>query len=400
MTEQTAMTAFERKYGIDRPSITLANWRERPASQWSFTHVSELVPSAVIRAAGRQPELAGLAAPSGLPDVRLNVAGEQTSLAGFLTRSMSDRFLLWRDGEFLIDWVAPHSDPELPHLLFSVSKSLTGLLAGILTDRRILDPGKPVAHYLPETAGGGYGDCPLQHLMDMRASIDFVEEYLDRDGDYARYRRATLWNPQEPDLAEETLSHLLFRLKKGEGRHGGPFYYLSPNSDLLALLAERAAGMPYAQLMSELVWRRIGAASDAFVTVDAMGAPRGAGGISATAHDLLRVGRLFLEEGSLDGNQIVSPAWVADTMKNGDEAAWNTGNFSDFLPGGRYRNQWYGLARPSRVVLAIGIHGQWLYVDPDSNTIMVKFASQAIPQNEETDADNVAFLKAVARLEW
>ena len=87
-------------------------------------------------------------------------------------------------------------------------------------------------------------------------------------------------------------------------------------------------------------------------------------------------------------------------MKNGDEAAWNTGNFCDFLPGGRYRNQWYGLARPSRVVLAVGIHGQWLYADPDTNTIMVKFASHAIPQNEETDADNVAFLKAVARLEW
>ena len=393
------MTAFEKKYGIARSSITLANWRERPASQWSFTHVSELVPSAVIRAGGARAETAHDAAPSGLPDIRLNVAGEQTSLEGFLTRTMTDRFLLWRDGEFRIDWTAPHSDAALPHLLFSVSKSLTGLLAGILGDQGILDPGKPIAHYLPETAGSGYGDCPLQHLMDMRASIDFLEEYLDRDGDYARYRRATLWNPHEPDLADETLSQLLFRLKKGGGEHGGPFYYLSPNSDLLALLVERAAGIPYAQLMSELVWQGIGATSDAFITVDATGAPRGAGGISAAAHDLLRVGRLFLEEGSVDGRQIVSPAWIADTMKNGDEAAWNTGNFCDFLPGGRYRNQWYGLAWPSRVVLAVGIHGQWLYVDPDTNTIMVKFASHAIPQNDESDADNVAFLKAVAGLE-
>ena len=400
MTEQTAMTAFEQKYGIGRPSITLANWRERPASQWSFTHVSELVPSAVIRASSTQRQETGDAAATGLPDIRLNVAGEQTSLKAFLTRTMSDRFVFWRDGQFLIDWTAAHSDAALPHLLFSVSKSLTGLLAGILKDQGILDPGKPVAHYLPETAGGGYGDCPLQHLMDMRASIDFLEEYLDRDGDYARYRRATLWNPGEPDLENETLPELLFRLKKGEGAHGGPFYYLSPNSDLLALLVERAAGIPYAQLMSDLVWRGIGATSDAFVTVDATGAPRGAGGVSATAHDLLRVGRLFLEEGSIDGRQVVSPAWIADTMKNGDEAAWNIGNFSDFLPGGRYRNQWYGLARPSRVVLAVGIHGQWLYIDPDTSTIIVKFASHAIPQNDETDADNVAFLKAVARLDF
>lgn len=396
------MSAFENRYGIARPSITLANWRERPASCWSFTHVSELVPSAVIHAGGGRRDGKDNHAPPPLPlpDVLVEVAGKLTSLEDFLTHSMSDRFVLWRDGHLKIDWTAAHSDAALPHLLFSISKSLTGLLAGILQDEGILDPAKPVSHYLPQTADGGYGDCPLQHLLDMRTSIEFLEEYLDRDGDYARYRRAMLWNPPEPDLEPEPLSSLLFRLKKGEGAHGGPFCYLSPNSDLLALLVEHAAGAPYAELMSQLVWQKAGARSDAFITVDAKGAPRGAGGISATAHDLLRVGRLFLEEGSIGGRQIVSPAWIADTTENGDQAAWDTGNFADFLPGARYRNQWYCLARPSQVVLAIGIHGQFLYIDRRTKTIMVKFASHALPQNDQCDISNLEFLKAVAALDW
>ena len=82
----------------------------------------------------------------------------------------------------------------------------------------------------------------------------------------------------------------LASLKKGQGSHGAPFRYRSPNSDLLGIVVERASGRRYADLMSERLWMPMGAKADALVTVDSEGTARAAGGVSVAARDLARVG--------------------------------------------------------------------------------------------------------------
>ena len=191
---------------------------------------------------------------------------------------------------------------------------------------------------------------------------------------------------------------MLLSIAKGPGPHGGPFRYLSPNSDLLGIVLERCTGANYAQIMEELLWHPMGASSDALITVDQKGTPRSAGGISVTARDLLKLGNLLLDHGAANGVQVIPEAWIHDMRHNGDEAAWNNGNFSTFLPGGRYRNKWYQLARPSLAFLAIGIHGQWLFVDPETQIVIVKLSSQALPQDDLLDVQGVAFLKQISRM--
>ena len=82
------------------------------------------------------------------------------------------------------------------------------------------------------------------------------------------------------------------------GPHGGPFNYVSPNTDLLGWAIERAMGRRYADLMSELIWKPMGARRSAYITVDRLGAPRCAGGVCATVRDLARVGQLIVEDGA------------------------------------------------------------------------------------------------------
>ena len=77
--------------------------------------------------------------------------------------------------------------------------------------------------------------------------------------------------------------------RPGQGRHGGPFHYVSPNSDLLGWILERVSGRRLVDLMSELLWAPMGAEFDAYVTVDRLGAPRTAGGLCVTLRDLGRV---------------------------------------------------------------------------------------------------------------
>ena len=100
-----------------------------------------------------------------------------------------------KGGKLVGDWFAPHMDFGARHIIFSISKSLTAILAGILEGEGVFDPEAPVTQYIPEAAGSAYGDATVRHVLDMTVSLDFEEAYLDPESAFARYRRATLWNP-------------------------------------------------------------------------------------------------------------------------------------------------------------------------------------------------------------
>lgn len=387
---------FHDTYGFNREDVTLANWRLAPYSRWSFQNLRELVPTSGIRCRSETREQA--APVSALMKETFHTSNNQNaSVLGFLDFSHTDAFVLMRHGEVIAEHYAPHTGVNARHVIFSVSKSLTGILCGILEDEGVLDPDKPVTHYVPEAATSAYGDCTLRHVLDMRVSLDFTEDYLNTDGDYARYRRSTLWNPHVDGKPDETMAEVLFSLPKAAGPHGGAFFYASPNSDMLGVIIERATGRRYAELMSEYLWQAIGAHNHASISVDRVGAARSAGGISVTARDLARIGTMLLSDGTVSGKQVVSERWIADMLTAGDHEAWVADN-SGPMPKGRYRSQWYQTGEEDNGFCAIGIHGQWLYIDPRAGTVIVKFSSQPDPLDDDLKQDNLAFFRSVNRL--
>ena len=154
---------------------TLATWLEPPGNRWAFRHVRELIPTARV------------AARSARSLERAPVDGLLTeALVDYLTRSFSDALVVLHDGRVVVEWYAPGVTAEDRHIVFSVTKSVTALVAGALVGRGVLDPDTEVATYVPESAGGGYGNARVRDLLDMTASVQFVEDY---DGpDMRRYR--------------------------------------------------------------------------------------------------------------------------------------------------------------------------------------------------------------------
>lgn len=389
-------TKFEEIYGFARADVNIHNWRTAPFSRWSFQNVRELVPTSEISCASTRPE--ETLKDGGLIDTPLDtgLAGAG-SMRAYLEYAHTDAFVALKQGKIVAEYYAPHADVNAPHLVFSVSKSLTALLSGILEAQGVIDPDAPVVHYLPEAAGSAYGDCTYRDVLDMRVSLDFDEAYLTKDGAFARYRRSTLWNPLEPGTPTETLKDFLMTLQKADRPHRGPFFYASPNSDLLGIVIERASGRRIGELMSELLWKPLGARNNALVTVDGAGNARTAGGISVTARDLARVGEMLRCGGMAEGRQIVPKSWLDDMLSNGDREAWKAGANTD-LPNGRYRSQWYQSGEPDGSFCAIGIHGQWLYVDQQNETVVVKLSSQPNPLDDELKQNNFAFFRAICRM--
>jgi hypothetical protein len=359
--------------------VTLANWRAAPFNRWGFQHVREIVPSADI--ASERKNVRELA--------RQPMALE----LGDLEATDTDAIVVLHKGRIVYEHYAHGMTGDSPHILMSVSKSMLGLLAGILVSRNLLDPGRAVTDVVPELKGTAYDGASVRHLLDMRAGIAFDEDYLATSGPIIDYRKSTGWNPLAPGETASDLRTYFSSLKKNDGKHGGRFHYVSPNTDLLGWVIERCAGARYADLMSELLWKPLGAERSAYITVDRLGAPRCAGGMCATTRDLARVGQLIVE----GGKGIVPAPWIEDLYANGDPQAWQAGTFVELflrLPM-HYRAKWYVVRGDEPLLFGWGIHGQHLFVDRRLQLVIAKFSSQALPVDE---ARMAATLRMVQQL--
>jgi CubicO group peptidase (beta-lactamase class C family) len=351
---------------FSRRDISLANWREHPFNTYSFQHVAEFVPSAEISAGKAPAPYLGLRALDGL-SVTHNALG-RVSVADFLARTHGDVFAVLKNGEPVADWHAPHASHEATHLVFSVTKSVTGMLAGIAWGDGLLDPDAPVGNYVPTPPDCAYASAQVRDLLDMTVRLDFVEDYLNRDGPFDRYRRAMLWNPERPGTVQETMREVLVALPRSAGAHGEVFFYASPNTDMLGLVIEAATGRRYHEFLRERLWLPMGATGMARITVDREGSARAAGGLSITARDLALLGDLVMN-----------------------------GGFPGFFPAGNYRSCWYVANDGRGGFAAEGIHGQRLWVDPTSGVAIAKLSSFPAPSDDPASVADFDVLAQIAK---
>jgi CubicO group peptidase (beta-lactamase class C family) len=375
--------------------VTRANWRTYPAIRWGFGHVREILPTAEIRRSRQPTRLAET--PRDLQRIGFSRPdGTATTLAETLRETFADALVVLHHGAIVSEWYGDGTTPVTSHLVCSVSKSITGTLGGVLVERGLVDPQAKVTRYIPQLADSVYGGCTVRHLLDMTVAVAFEENYEDPAGDVARYRFASGWDvPPDGVAAGDQRSFLA--TAKGSGRtHGEVFHYVSPNTDVLGWVYERACGRPYAQILSEYLWQPMGAEDDASVTLDAKGAARVAGGISATARDLARFGEMIRCRGVANGCQVIPGWWIDDIHDNGDQQAWAAGDLAEIFPGGRYRSKWYTIDPSRGDLAAIGIHGQWIYVDVATDTVIVKLASQPKAMDIPIDHRWFAAFRAIA----
>ena len=372
---------------MDRP--TLDDWLRPPHSFWSFRHVRELIPTARIRHGLQVRELPF--APAGtLLDLRFeSAAGGEVVLGEWLTASHRDALVVVQDGRIVLEWMAPGVAADEPHLLFSVTKSLTALLCGALVGAGLIDPDAPVVDYVPAVADSGFGDATVRHLLDMEASYAFVEDYSPGP-DFVQYRNAAGWYPAPPD--HMGLREFLATRRK-EGEHGRVCRYISPTTDMLGWVCEAAAGEPYARAVSRYLWVPMGAEADADVTLDRLGAARAAGGVSATARDLARLGLIVAEGGA----GIVPADFIDDLTRGGHPERWALGLYADWMPGGCYRSCWYQPRIDPDCVMAVGIFGQMIYVDRPRSIVVVQQSSWETPDEPTVRSSNEFASRAICR---
>jgi CubicO group peptidase (beta-lactamase class C family) len=358
-------------------SADLTNWRTAPHSRWAFHNIRSILQVTDIESAPGSA-WAFQAHPCSFDGFGVKLPnGTTLDLAGFLKTTATDGLIVLHRGRIAFEYYDGGLDRDTPHILMSATKSITGLIAGILAGQGVLDVDAEVTAYVPEVAGTAYRGATIRQLMDMRTGV-----VLDA-GALQAYADATGWEPLAAPGAPPNLHGFYETMRAKATPHGGPFAYVSANTDLLGWVIERAAGRSFASLAGALLWKPMGASGETYITVDPKGAPRCTGGFCATLRDFARLGQLVLSEGARDSLQIVPRGWIDAIRNDGDSEAWRTGqwagSFAAISRNMHYRSGWYVINDAPQLLFAMGIHGQNLFVDAANEMVIAKVSTWAQP---------------------
>jgi CubicO group peptidase (beta-lactamase class C family) len=384
---------------MEQLGVTLANWQEAPYNRWAFRHVSEMVPTAQIsRGSGTIWDLPR--APRDLLSLRFEGASGAMSVGEMLHATYTDGFVVLEDGVIVCERYLNGTDPADKHLLMSVSKSLTGMLAGVLVEHGLLELTAPCGRYVPELEGSAYADATVQEALDMTVSVIFREEYTDPDSEVQAQDRAAGWRPALPG-DPPGIYHFLPNLKK-DREHGVTYQYCSATTDVLGWVLERASSRRFADLFGQELWSRLGAEHDAYITVDRSGATFPNGGICVTARDLARFGQLVLQNGFVGLEEVVPSRWIEETRRGSELGPWprdpeGTPGPDNPYPNGSYHNQWYLMGDEHDCMSGSGIHGQHLWIDPAAGAVIAKVSSRPQPIDQRLGPDTLAAFTAIGQ---
>ncbi|WP_449278150.1 serine hydrolase domain-containing protein [Leucobacter sp. GX24907] len=363
----------------------LDQWQFAPYLRWSMQNMETFLPVHKIARGGRTTEFGYR--PVELRSLMVAHPWEDRALpfADVMSFTEGDGWMVLHRGDMVGEQYLGDYRRGGMHLLMSVSKSLTATIAGVLSVEGELDLEGLVTQYVPDLAGSGYEGALVRQLVDMRTGVRFSEEYLNDNAEVRLLEEAIGWAPKRhPEVPDSLLGFLATLGQKGP--HGGAFDYKSCETDALGFVIEGAVGVHAAEVMSEKLWQPMGAEYDAHVGIDSVGGGMFDGGVSAAMRDLARFGHLFVNQGrALDGAQVLPEEWVEDTFAGGPDSreAFAMAPDQTYMPGGMYRNGFWFPGPSGDVMLALGIHGQMIYMNRVTGVVGVKVSSWATPQDAE-----------------
>ena len=362
----------------------------RPVNEWTFTHIDRVMPTEPVRCGGLTRPLPVAPNERLIANVRYEYEGSRT-LADLHRRTHTTGFLVLHRGRVLHEsYPGAFASPQTWFQLFSLTKSVTSMLVGIAVRRgEIGSTADLVVSYLSELLDSGYDGVTVEQLLNMCSGVGGVEDWTVPDAPINRFETAVTTGGSVLDVI------------RSMGRVHEPgiaFNYSTIDTQVLGWVLEAATGSSLAQYAERHLWQQMGAESDGYYFLT-RGRPRtaiGGGSLNATVRDLARIGSIMAGGGRLGETEIVPAAWVE--RSRGSELPYL--QVGALLDGGGYAhygyaNQWWTLGGERRAFTGLGVHGQFLWVDPRSETVIVKTSAWNTPDDEERDRETCTALAAI-----
>jgi len=361
-----------------------------PFNRWSYLHMRMIYPSAPIAAADRAIAISKTI-DWGLDDVRIEDpdSGTMTDMTTFLQKTYTDALVVIRGDNIVYEKYFNGMHPNQPHQMMSVTKSFGGLLGLMAVEDGKLREEDPVTKYVPELEeAGAFADATFGQVLDMTNSMEFTEDYADPMSGIRRYGAVLGWTDPVPGIEyEDNLYDYLVTLDIDENHeHGAIFHYQTPKTDVVNWVTNRVNEQSFQDALYERLWSKLGTEGETYVLLDKNATLVAGGGLNATPYNLARFAIMMINGGEFNGQQIVEPAVIQKLAQGGSIQAFDDGPDSDGVVHAKgewsYRAQWWvKRTKGMEAFMAIGIHGQWIYLDVERKIAIIKQSSQPVSKD-------------------
>lgn len=342
----------------------------------TFRNIDRLFPTRVVRRGAAVREL-----PQGQPALdgfHFEHDGTSYDLYDVLSLNRVSGLLVIHDGEVVFEKYLLGNDENTRWMSMSVVKSMTATLVGAaIEDGYIKSIDDPIVKYLPRFKGSAYDGATVRHILQMTSGVAWNETYTDPSSD----RRAML----EAQIGQRPgdILDLMASLPRA-AEPGTRWNYSTGETHVAGALVAAATGKHVADYLSEKIWSKAGMQADANWWLESPGGLEvGGSGLSANLRDYARFGLFLLEDGVAGGERVLPRDWMKDASSrktvNGEVV--------------EYGYMLWPLH--DRSYAAIGIFGQFVFVDPDRNLVVAMTSAQAKPVGKH-GVDEYVFLRALS----
>ncbi|MGJ8559700.1 MAG: serine hydrolase domain-containing protein [Litorimonas sp.] len=293
-----------------------------------------------------------------IPDT-VDIAGTERSLADVLDELDTTSLVIVRDGTIIHESYYRGTGVDDRRISWSVAKSfMSGLYGKALEDGDIASLDDEVTTYVPELKGTAYEGASLRNILNMSSGIRYNEDYLDQKSDINKMGRTIALGG--------SLDKYTITLMERQFEPGTDWQYVSMDTHVAAWALRKATGRTLHDLWED-TYSPLGFRQQPYYLVDGKDVAFALGGLNLTARDYAKFGQLFLQMGAWKGEQLIPADWVAQSTVHSAPA------MSDRGVG--YGYQWWVPMPANQDYFAVGIYGQYIYIDPKTNIVIAKNAA-------------------------
>jgi len=321
------------------------------------------------------------------PDFTYEFDGKTWDASSFYENTATDALIIMKSGKVVCEKYFNLVQAETHWISYSMGKSFSSMMFGVALREGLVDSiDDPIDRYIPELKGSAYEGMAIRHVLQMRSGTDWVDYPYEPGPAHDIQEAAFMQN------VERFYIPAFSATKKHEP--GEVFNYNTLESSLISLLCARVSGMTFSEFLSEKLWKPAGMESYGFFVLDGppdVGFEFTGGAFNAVPRDYARAGQMMLDGGIANGRRILDENYArACGIPASDETCeWN--------PGYNYGYQFWTLDG-TKAFTAIGGGGQWIFIDPGTQTVIVKLSHTpgTMPEHQQTADETHAFLLAAS----
>ncbi len=318
-------------------------------------HIDRLFPTRTVKAAS-SPHQFGQRDAS-LENFSLTHEGVTYDIYDFMALNRVSGLMAVHDNDVVFEQYALGNSAETPWMSMSIAKSISSTLIGAaLKDGHIESLDDAVSTYVPELVGSVYDDVSVEHILLMASGVAWDETYADPNSE--RRHMLELQLEQRPGALLDFMGGL-----ERAGAPGEVWNYSTGETQLLSAIINGAVGKSASEYLSEKIWADYGMETDAKWWLDSEdGQEIGGSGLLITLADYARFGQFVLDE--YNAPNVLPEGWVAESARpheiGGEEI--------------EYGYSWW--PEGEGAFSAVGIFGQWIFIDPDNDMVISMTSAQ------------------------